>query len=363
MSIIHGQIGSLKTLREKLNSKGIERFNSIADINLFLHNYISERDEIYAHHEINLDNEITSLEKKIANDEDLLSKTKEINKQSLEIQIKQINSKIEIQKFKDNTFFISRILTKLYKAYLKKSLVYLDNNRAKIENKNCSKVNKSIEWDKNVLNKITNNKGNIIEERSAFEINHLNYTKEAVKELKPFIAGAIGENLVSNEIKNLTVQYTLINDFTLKFDNPIYNRSENDRIYSIQIDHLLITKAGIFILETKNWSKKSIESLDLRSPIKQIKRFNFALFMLLHNGNSKYKIYLDKHHWGDKLIPIKNLIVMINNKPIDQFPMVKVITVNELNNYVRYFEPVFNDSEYAKISETLVKMNDKETLK
>ena len=85
-------------------------------------------------------------------------------------------------------------------------------------------------------------------------------------------------------MKKLSDDFILINDFSLKFNPPIFNRRENDRIFSIQIDHLLISKAGIFILETKNWSKKSIESLSLRSPIERIQRTSFALYVIINNA-------------------------------------------------------------------------------
>ena len=61
---------------------------------------------------------------------------------------------------------------------------------------------------------------------------------------------------------------------------------ENHKIFSVQIDHLLICQSGVFLLETKNWSKRSIKNLDLRSPVEQILRTSYALFVLL---NSKSK--------------------------------------------------------------------------
>jgi hypothetical protein len=38
---------------------------------------------------------------------------------------------------------------------------------------------------------------------------------------------------------------------------------------------------GLFILETKNWSKQSIKNEDLFSPVQQVKRAAFALFVYL----------------------------------------------------------------------------------
>ncbi len=167
--------------------------------------------------------------------------------------------------------------------------------------------------------------------------------------LKNLILGAIGENLVVEEVKKLPDDYVLINDFNLRFSRPIYYKKHNQRIYSVQIDHLLISKAGIFIIETKNWSKSSVNSSSLRSPIKQIERSNFALYIFISEN-----IKLRNHHWGEQRIPIRNLIVMINNKPRGKFKYVNVKLLRELNNYIKYFEPVLTDKQFNRIVAKLI---------
>ena len=121
----------------------------------------------------------------------------------------------------------------------------------------------------------------------------------------------------------------------------------------MQIDHLLVCRSGVFLLETKNWSKASVESLDLRSPVKQVLRTSFALFVLL-NGKSRHSgIRLDHHHWGAKKIPIRNVIVMINEKPREEFKRVKVLSLGKLVGYIRYFDQTLNDEEVKSIFECL----------
>ena len=192
----------------------------------------------------------------------------------------------------------------------------------------------------------------IINERSLPKIRKLNTVKKTIEDLHPIIAGAVGESLVVKEIEKLPDDYILINDYYLKFNPPIYNRNTKDKIFSIQIDHLLITKSGIYILETKNWSKKSVESLDLRSPVEQITRTSYALFLIVNDA----KIRLTEHHWGDKQIPIKNLIVMINEKPNVDFKYVKVKSLKELNNYLTYFEPILTEKEVDRIVKYLIRI-------
>jgi len=45
MAQIHGQVESLKRLLSELNSRGINRFNSIQDIQAFVDNFQNERDQ------------------------------------------------------------------------------------------------------------------------------------------------------------------------------------------------------------------------------------------------------------------------------------------------------------------------------
>ena len=187
-------------------------------------------------------------------------------------------------------------------------------------------------------------KESLIENRAKPQIDKLEYTRNILESSRNLISGAIGENLVVKEIKKLSDDYVLINDFNLRFSRPIFYKKHNQRIYSIQIDHLLISKAGIFIIETKNWSKSSVNSHSLRSPIEQIERSNFALYVFLSENITLYD-----HHWGEQRVPIRNLIVMIKNKPKGQFKYVSVKLLRELNDYIKYFEPVLTDKQFNRI--------------
>jgi hypothetical protein len=149
----------------------------------------------------------------------------------------------------------------------------------------------------------------------------------------------------------------LINDFSLSFSPAIKYKQENEYIKSIQIDHLLIAPSGIFLIETKNWSEKSLENKSLRSPVSQIKRTSYVLFKLLNNEKSNFHLLINKHHWGDKKLSIKNLIVLINTKPKEEFQFVKILTLNELLGYINYFKPLFSNLETQQIAEFLIKIN------
>jgi hypothetical protein len=288
MTIVVGKIEPLKRLKETLNKNGIYRFNSIGEINAFLKNYESEKKEIPAIVKNTLNEEISRLE--------------ETSKQAIEKSNKNIFNKI------------------IYYLKIKK----LSNKKASLEN----------------------NYENVISKRCTDSYQELEFTKETVKGMYTLISGAIGENSVVNELQKLSDNYYLINDFSLVFNPPIFNRRENDRIFSIQIDHLLICQSGVFVLETKNWSAQSVESLDLRSPVKQITRTSYALFVLLNRESNSDLV---RHHWGSKRIPIRNIIVMTNKAPKAEFKHVKVLSLNDLNGYIQYFDKVFSEFETENI--------------
>jgi hypothetical protein len=352
MAQIYGQIESLKRIKNELKAFGINRFNSIKEINDFLFNFQDEKEAILNTQKEILRNEIKDLNLRKKEYQEICERTKSKTQAEIEVRIDTIRLNIDILTAKINKGLIHKII---YSFKLKKQKELLDyyslNTPMIIKNANKN-IQEKIENDENQLKYISENNELIIKERSLPEIRKLNNVKKTIEDLQPLIAGAVGESLVVKEIEKLPNDYILINDYNLKFNPPIYKRNTNDKIFSIQIDHLLISKSGIYILETKNWSKKSIESLDLRSPVEQITRTSYALFLILNDA----KIRLTEHHWGDKQIPIKNIIVMINEKPKEDFKYVKVKSLKELNNYITYFEPIFTENEVDRIAKYLIRI-------
>ena len=288
MTIVAGKIESLKRLKETLHSHGIYRFNSIGEINTFLRQYESEKKAIPDTVRKSTDEEIKNLE--------------EASKKAIEKRDSNIFNKIFY-------YFKTRKLIKNHAS-------------------------------------LVNNYDTVVSKRTSDAYRDLEFIKETVKSLYSTIAGAIGENAVVSELKKLSDKYYLINDFSLDFNPPIFNKRENDRIYSIQIDHLLICQSGIFVLETKNWSAKSIENIDLRSPVDQIKRTSFALFVFLNSDKNQGLL---RNHWGSKKIPIRSIIVMTNKAPKTDFQYVKVLPLENLNGYIKYFDEIFTEGEVENI--------------
>jgi hypothetical protein len=352
MTIIKGEIESLKRIKTVLNQKGITRFNSVGDINFFIRNYEIERRQIYSETAQNLDHEIADLQTdriEFQKNHDILKSNEENRLNNI---IDRLNYRCNLINPKKTNKVISAFLV-LRLMFLKSRKKRIEKNFNRIIHKKTFKVSQRIIETNRKIDDYTTNREQIIHNRSLSRIKELSYIKEVVDALYNDITGAIGENMVVNELKQLSDKNILFNDFSINFDTPIYNRKENYRIFSVQIDHLLITHSGIFIIETKNWSKNSIENFDLRSPIEQIRRTSYALFVILNSDKTRSGVKLKRHHWGDKQIPVRNLVVMINNKPKEKFKYVEVKTLKELNRYVTYFEPVFDDSDIQQIYEYL----------
>jgi hypothetical protein len=304
MTIIYGQIESLTRIKETLNQKDVNRFNSVGDINKFKRNYEFERQNItnQIEHDLNIEiDDLSAIKNKFQNDYDDL-KIRKIEK--LNNKIIRLKSKYDLIRSRNTNDLIMKKINWLYFKILKFIKTILEKNFSNIIKLQTIRAEKKLSDTNKKINEYTVNRRKIISERSLSKHRELDYIMEVVKGLQPLIAGAIGENLVKKELKKLSDKYVLINDFSIEFESPIYYKKENERIFSIQIDHLLVTNSGIFIIETKNWSKKSIESFDFRSPVKQIRRTSHALFVILNSDTKQRGINFKKHHWGDKQLPL-----------------------------------------------------------
>ncbi len=66
---------------------------------------------------------------------------------------------------------------------------------------------------------------------------------------KPSNRGKIGESQVSRVLDSLPEEYTVVNDVTIPDQKGI-----SDTTYTTQIDHVVVSPYGIFVVETKNYS-------------------------------------------------------------------------------------------------------------
>jgi hypothetical protein len=351
MCKVYNSIGSLTTIKSHLDRHNIYEFKSLNEVIAFQKNYSSYRQQITSTHKVLIEQE----KKTLSIDISQLDNSIKAEKINIE---KELPRELEILKQKLNELststpanFIQRLTNFFKKKFLKKKI---RNEELCVD----SKIDYSIRNSATTFTEKTNRYQYIVShfEDAVYDsclipLKDLERKKRIIDEVNAFIYGALGEQKVVKELEKLSDEYFLINDFSLSFKTPIYNRQENDYIRSIQIDHILVSPSGIFLIETKNWSEESLNNLSLRSPVEQIKRTNFALFKILSDeitNNSSLNLY--QHHWGNRKIPIRNLIVLINLKPKEEFQYVKILSLNEILGYVNYFKPTLSSKETQGIA-------------
>lgn len=353
MTIVEGQIETLKELKEALRRSGITRFQSVGEIRSFLRNFEAEKEKLRSQIERELKTAILDMQSTLEGHQQAYGELNTRVRYELEQKILELNAGIARARVRSNKNFLYRVIYSFNVSSLSRRSSRLVRNLDKIVKNKTGSAAKTIAKLEVDLENLIENKEKLASQRCRKSLQELNHTKEVVDGLFTLVAGAIGEASVVNTLRKLSDDYYLINDFSMTFDPPIYNKKAGDRIFSAQIDHLLISKSGIFLLETKNWSKASVQNLDLRSPVEQIKRTSFALFAMLNSDLETKDLGLTRHHWGAKKIPIRKVIVMINEKPREEFKYVKVLSLDELVGYIKYFDQMFDGEEVEGIFQYL----------
>lgn len=362
MCQIYNNIGSLTTLKSNLVNSNIHDFKSLKEVIDFQSSYPACRQQLIAKHENFIEQEKINLNLELQQLDTTIETQKQQTEQILTSEIDKLKQQLNFLINNKPTNLFQKLTKDFRQRNYKKQLRYKEDN---LDLEVLKSINNlvSIRLIKDKRYQFITSKFSLaVEQSSQRDLLEIERKKSVIDKLNSFIYGALGEQKVVKTLETLSDEHFLINDFDISFTPAIYNRQENDYIKSIQIDHLLVAPSGIFLIETKNWSEKSLENLSLRSPVQQIKRTSYVLFKLLNNEMSNFHLRLDKHHWGDKKISIKNLIVLINTKPKEEFQYVKILTLNELLGYINFFKPIFSSIETQRIANFLLRINDQKTL-
>jgi hypothetical protein len=168
------------------------------------------------------------------------------------------------------------------------------------------------------------------------------------------LIGAIGEQRVLDELRKLPDSFTVINNFQLCFDKALFYRKNNEWINSVQADHIVIGPSGVFLIETKNWSQRSVDELVDFTPVNQLKRTNFALFCYLNRKKKKGVISLIFGKTDNKKVTIRSILVMVNAMTDEKDQFVKVLNVDRLVGYLTYFSTTIEEEEKEAIVKKLL---------
>lgn len=358
----YNTIGSLKALKSHLENNNIHDFKSLRDVMDFQRSYTALCQQLISTHENLIEQEKSMLNIDLQQLDTTIETLRQQSEQGLTDEINKLKQQLSISIGHSPTNIFQKLIKSLRHWNYKRKIKHKEHNFDIDVKMSISNLIDIYQLKSNRYQFISSQFHEAIRQSAQYPLSELERKKATIDELNSFIYGALGEQKVVKTLETLSDEYYLINDFAVSFSPAIYNRQENDYIKSVQIDHILLGPSGIFLIETKNWSEKSLENLSLRSPVQQIKRTSFVLFKILNNELSNYHLRLDRHHWGDKKISIRNLIVLTNTKPKEEFQYVKILTVNELLGYVNYFKPSFSNTETQRIADFLVGINNQKTI-
>jgi len=102
------------------------------------------------------------------------------------------------------------------------------------------------------------------------------------------LAGAEAELAVIDRLRTLPSSAVVFNDVRLKATR--YIRFNGIALISAQIDHVVLTPAGVFVIETKRWSHRFVESGDFYNPFDQVSRANYLCYDLLRRSFGKTRV-------------------------------------------------------------------------
>lgn len=114
-------------------------------------------------------------------------------------------------------------------------------------------------------------------------ITHVRSLLESVE-----LAGANAELAVIECLRALPSSAIVFNDIQLRATRFI--QFEGKALMSAQIDHVVLTPAGVFVIETKYWSPRFVESGNFFDPFEQVSRASYLCYDLLRETFGKTRV-------------------------------------------------------------------------
>ncbi|WP_244835420.1 nuclease-related domain-containing protein [Clostridium sp. BJN0001] len=151
--------------------------------------------------------------------------------------------------------------------------------------------------------------------------------KNVYYKIKRNAIGKNGENEVNKIIsKNLNRNFYILKDILL-------NHNEK----TSQIDHIIISKKGIFVIETKNYSGKIIANKDKKYWTQFVKGEKHFFFnpILQNEGHIRMLKNILKYKYG-RNINIYSVVVFTNRSKVENIDFLdSVIYINQLIKFIK----------------------------
>jgi len=136
-------------------------------------------------------------------------------------------------------------------------------------------------------------------------------------------AGAVAEMEVIDELRSLQAGSLVIND--LKMESGRYIHFGGKALLSAQIDTLVITGNGVFVIEVKNWSRDFAEHGDGFDPYEQASRASYLVFDRLRSAGMH--------------VPVRTVIATKGSLPEKGDQKVAVVAIGRIRRYIERDRP------------------------
>jgi hypothetical protein len=139
----------------------------------------------------------------------------------------------------------------------------------------------------------------------------------------PELAGAQAELAVVAQLSRLPNDYNVFNNIHL--ESTRYIHFNGVPLQSAQIDHLVLSPAGVFVIETKRWSRNFVASGNYHDPFDQIQRASYLCYDIM------------REHFGE--VRVRSIIACAGHLPSNcSQSYIKVLRLSELNSYILWFK-------------------------
>lgn len=137
------------------------------------------------------------------------------------------------------------------------------------------------------------------------------------------LAGAFAELEMLDYLKTLPDEVHVINNLTLRVERGI--RFDGSWLINAQIDHLVVTRSGLFTIKVKNWSKQVVE-----------KNAHTDLFQQIKNASQLCYELIKPRFPG---VSVRGVLAYRGNLPDDQtVGFVKALPLQDVPGYINWFK-------------------------
>lgn len=335
MAIIHGKSGAERDLLELSKEHGF-RFQDIRDIKDTKAGLKEELFEREAEVTKEIKEEIERLKANSNEIKSSIEKKSEEIREDIKLEMEKI--KEEVKSLKSGTG-IAKIFTSFINPIKKwrgnRRYRYLKNNPEKETRKRLKPVYEEHSKAEKRLNFLEENFQEEINRRlvplkDKFDrIGRITGSKE--------FKGATGEVEVVGHLEKLSDNFHVFNDHTVESKKWIEIKGTKRK--TAQLDHVVVGPTGVYVIETKNWSKASIEKSfaeNKHTPYDQVESARILLYRELNGcryGNIFQKIYF---RFANREIKVRAIIAVSGSKlPLEEKRFTKVLFPEGIPDYIQ----------------------------